>query len=414
MRVEGLAVRAGDGALLTDVSFQVEPGELVALTGPSGSGKTVLARTLLGVLDASPGRVAGSVDPGGAAWLPQDGLRSLDPLLRVREVADRESLAAVGLSEAGDLYPHQLSGGMAKRVALARALSTRRPFLVADEPEAAVDADLRERLHQHLRTVADAGVGVLWITHDTAAARARADRCLALRDGRLVPFEPPDEPGPPAPTGSPGDVVLAVDAVRFAYRAWRKTSPVLHHAALTVRAGERVALLGPSGSGKSTLAQLIVGLRRPDAGTVLLRGEPPVPGRHSQLLTQDPRAMLVEDLPLDALLHRSARLHGRPPAAVAEALEAVGLSHRAGARPHELSGGELRRAGIARVRLARPSLLVADEPLAALDAPLRGAIARVLFDAVGPEGGLLFITHDMAFAERAAHRTIRMDAGRTA
>ncbi|MEZ4319001.1 MAG: ATP-binding cassette domain-containing protein [Myxococcota bacterium] len=414
MRVDDLTVRAGARTLLDQVSLEVRPGELVALTGPSGSGKTVLARTLLGVLDAIPGRTAGSVDARGAAWLPQDGLRSLDPLRTVGAQASSEALGQVGLAGLEGAFPHQLSGGMAKRVALARAVGLGRPFLVADEPSSGVDADLRHHLQARLRELADSGVGVLWITHDLAAAERLAHRCLALRAGRMVPFErPADPPFERRPT-TPGAPVLELSQVRFAYRSWMRATPVVHGVDLTVHAGERVALLGPSGSGKSTLAALAVGLRTPDAGTVRVCGEPPVPGRRSQLLTQDPRALLVDDLPLRALLARSARLHGRPPEAVDESLASVGLAERADALPQTLSGGELRRASLARVRLAKPALLVADEPVAALDAPLRGPVARVLFDSVGPEGGILYITHDAAFAEATAHRVIRIDAGRLA
>jgi peptide/nickel transport system ATP-binding protein len=418
MKAVGLTVEADGRRLLEAVDLEVRPGELVALTGPSGSGKTVLVRTLLGVFDGRPGRVAGTVDVGAVAWLPQDGRRALDPLARIGTGSEalRQRLSDLRLGDATDRFPHQLSGGMAKRAALARALALSRPFLIVDEPATGVDAALGRALVQALREAADAGTGVLWVTHDTAAAAAIADRCIAIDEGRIVPFDP-DVPGIPRPDRAPSDaVVLALRDVSFAYRSWSGATPVLSDFSLTVRAGERVALVGPSGSGKSTVALLAVGLRRPDRGTVRLMGRNPVPGRDSQLLPQDARALTVEGLPLRTALLRSARLHGRTEAHADAALTACGLAHRAHATPDTLSGGELRRAAIARIRLARPRLLVADEPVAGLDAPLRPDIARVLFDAVQPSseapGAVLFITHDASFASAAAHRVVEMPAGR--
>ena len=418
MRVSDLTVEVAGRRLLSDVTLEVRPGELVALTGPSGSGKTVLTRTLLGVFRGRPGRVAGSVDARGAAWLPQDGRRALDPLARTSEstgeprAALLSRLRELDLESAFARFPHQLSGGMAKRAALARALSLGRPFLIADEPSTGVDADFGRELIQNLRALADAGTGILWVTHDTETARRVADRCLALEEGRLVPFAP-DVPSLPKPHELPTDEpVLELTDVGFSYRSWTHETPVLDGFSLTVHRGERVALLGPSGSGKSTVALLAVGLRVPSRGTVRVAGARPVPGRHSQLLPQDARSLTIEGMPLRTTLLRSAQLHGRTPAHADAALKAVGLAHRADATPDTLSGGELRRAAIARIRLARPLLLVADEPVAGLDAPLRPEITRVLFDAVQhPEtspGGILFVTHDRAFAEAAAHRIVTM------
>jgi len=413
MKTVDLTVRAAGRVLLDRVSIEVQPGELVALTGPSGAGKTVLSQVLLGVFEAHPMAIEGQIHRADVAWLPQHGRRSLDPLARSGTGVDPQILDAVGLAPtAADLYPHQLSGGMAKRVALARALSLARPFLIADEPASGVDAPLQEQVHKQLRQAADRGVGVLWITHDLRAATALADRCIGLRDGRVVAIQQVDEQADSPAVTDPGKPLMEFRGVRFSYHSWGRQTPILHDIDLCIRAGERVALVGPSGSGKSTLARLAVGLLRPNRGEVRVLGAPARPGLHIQLLTQDPRDLLIEDLPLRALLRRSARLHGREPQEVDAALDAVGLLHRSEAVPAALSGGELRRAGIARCTLARAPIWVADEPLSGLDAPLRLPIGRVLFDAVGPRGGLLFITHDLRFARRTAHRILPLHDGR--
>lgn len=186
---------------------------------------------------------------------------------------------------------------------------------------------------------------------------------------------------------------------------------------LEVGPGERVALVGASGSGKTTLARIGFGLLRPDAGRALLFGEDPAgPGararaRRAQLLFQSPRAMLHPAMTVGALLRESAALFGVGPGAVRRVLEQVGLSARADALPAQLSGGEQRRAGIARVLLATPALLVADEPTAGLDAALALDLARLLF---APERATVLITHDLPLALATCARVVVLDGGQVA
>lgn len=193
---------------------------------------------------------------------------------------------------------------------------------------------------------------------------------------------------------------------------------------LSVAAGERVAIIGESGSGKTTLARVGLGLIPPDSGRIRLLGED-VGGwskarwrqarSQVQLLFQDPRAMLNPGLSLGALLRESARLH-RPdePAGdlVREALREVGLPGREAARPHELSGGERRRAGLARVLLAKPDLLVADEPTAGLDAGLKADLVALMLDRVGADCAVVLISHDLPMVSWACDRVVVMDQGR--
>jgi len=203
----------------------------------------------------------------------------------------------------------------------------------------------------------------------------------------------------------------------------RAAHPALRGIDLQVRAGERVAVIGESGSGKTTLARVGLGLLRPSAGSVVLLGEDRTRASRAtwrglrsraQLLFQDPGAMLNPAFAIGALLRESARLH-RPGedagALVAEILGAVGLQGRERARPHELSGGERRRAGLARVLLARPALLVADEPTAGLDASLKADLLDLMLTRAGPDCAVVVITHDLPLALAACERVVVLHDG---
>lgn len=124
--------------------------------------------------------------------------------------------------------------------------------------------------------------------------------------------------------------------------------------------------------------------------------------------------MLNPSMTIGQLLHESARLHrpGTPAAAhVREILAQVGLAGRESARPHQLSGGERRRAGIARILLARPRLILADEPTAGLDAPLKASILETLFENSAPESAIVLISHDLPMVAWACHRILVMYQG---
>lgn len=208
------------------------------------------------------------------------------------------------------------------------------------------------------------------------------------------------------------------------YRVGAERRVALSGASLRVQAGERVGLIGASGSGKSSLARIGLGLLRPDQGEVELFGESTrgwSPRRwrkersRSQLLLQDPSAMLTPNVPLWRLLRESIRLHrpdedARP--LLAQTLAAVQLAHRADAHLGQLSGGERRRAGLARVLLSRPRLLVADEPTTGLDAALKAELVALMLDRAGPGCAIVLISHDLPLLAWATERLVVMHQGR--
>ncbi|RWZ46134.1 ABC transporter ATP-binding protein [Labedella phragmitis] len=207
--------------------------------------------------------------------------------------------------------------------------------------------------------------------------------------------------------GSPP--VVAVDGVSF-----------------TIAAGETVALVGESGSGKSSVARAVAGIDRPAEGNVRFDEGPVEPlgvRRRARSLTaiqmvfQDPSTSLnprrrVGDQVADGIAAARARgLEGSRPE---EWFERVGLDPSWVSRfPHQFSGGQKQRIAIARALAARPHLLVADEPISALDASTQSSVAALMRDLVAELGaGMLFISHDLAVVQRIADRTLVMYAGR--
>lgn len=195
---------------------------------------------------------------------------------------------------------------------------------------------------------------------------------------------------------------------------------------LSVAPGETVALVGESGSGKSSLARAAVGIEKLAGGTVLFHDAPVTPlgiRRRSialtgiQMVFQDPATSLnprrrIGDQIADGIATALAR--GAAGSTVEEWLEKVGLPANAVSRyPHQFSGGQKQRIAIARALAARPSLLVADEPISALDASTQTSVAGLMRDLVAEAGaGMLFISHDLAVVRRIADRTVVLYGGR--
>jgi NitT/TauT family transport system ATP-binding protein len=193
LRLENIGLRFGRRTILTGVQLELRPGEIVLLTGASGSGKSTLARVAAGLIKPTAGRVVGSADSACLVFqsdflFPRETVfdNAAFHLGRAEKNAAERALRLVGLES--HLVAGNLSGGMRRRLALSRALATSAKFLLLDEPFSGLDAEAVRQLLQVIRAEAEAGRGILLITHHlTQKMREAAQKIFVLHEGKLCP-----------------------------------------------------------------------------------------------------------------------------------------------------------------------------------------------------------------------------------
>jgi len=364
-------------------------------------------------------------------------------------------------------YPSELSGGMRQRVMIALALAGAPGVLIADEPTTSLDVTIQAQILALLAELKRTrGLALVLITHDLAALAGVADRIAVMRHGRLIetgsvaqvlkaphdPYTralvqtaapPPAEASPAdeisagsVPAGSAAAAALSVRDLRVQYRArsgWlRAPAPLtaLSEVNLELRAGEALGIVGESGSGKSTLARAVLRLLEASSGRIVWMGRDLASLRAAQLrsqrrdlqlIFQDPLGSLEPRMTVAEIVAEPLRVHERTlddaarGAAVAAMFGRVGLpAALAGRYPHELSGGQCQRVGIARAMILAPRLLVCDEPVSALDVPTQQQIITLLAGLRRSAGlSLLFISHNLALVRQLCQRALVLYLGRS-
>ncbi len=370
-----------------------------------------------------------------------------------------------------DAYPHELSGGMCQRVMIAIAIACEPALLIADEPTTGLDVTTQKTVMDLLaRITGERGMATILITHDLGLAAQYCGRVAVMENGlmveeaaperlfsdprhpytgRLVAASPtphsrvadlasgcplrvaPAEPAAPAepvgialPPGTP--LLLEVQDLGKSFSGAMAVEGV----SFSMRPGDSLGLVGESGSGKSTMSRMICRLLDASAGDILFDGQSigAIPARHFHRSPLRPAIQIVFQDPGDSLNPRFSaydsiarpvhRLTGRRGAElrdrVAESASRAGLpAHLLERFPHQLSGGQKARVGIARAIAVRPRLLVLDEPTAALDVSVQAVILQLL-DRLRREDGLafLFVSHDLNVVRMMCERTIVLQNGR--
>ncbi|MFI5983668.1 ABC transporter ATP-binding protein [Streptomyces sp. NPDC051555] len=235
---------------------------------------------------------------------------------------------------------------------------------------------------------------------------------------------------PPKTDAAPAPELLRVTGLRKTYRTGGTEVVAVDDLSFSVRVGGALGIVGESGSGKTTTARMLIGLERPDAGEILVQGEPlaaSVRGRAArlarakavQIVFQDPYLSLDPRIGVGATIDGVLRLHGgldraARAARVEELLAQVGLGPReAAALPRKLSGGQRQRAAIARALAVRPRVLVLDEAVSALDVSVQAQVLNLLSDIRRDTGiGLVFVSHDLAVVRYVCDEALVMHRGR--
>ncbi len=361
-----------------------------------------------------------------------------------------------------EAYPHELSGGMCQRVMIAMAIACEPALMIADEPTTGLDVTTQKTVMDLLaRITAERRMAMILITHDLGLAAQYCRRVAVMEQGLVVEqgeavrlFQAPSHPytrrliaasptrtstvadlvegeSPPPPVRRPRapgtPLLLEVQGLRKDYARTRAVDDV----SFTLEPGESLGLVGESGSGKSTISRLICRLIDQTAGEIIFDGQSisntpardfhKAPQRRDiQIVFQDPTDSLNPRFSaFDSIAHPLRRLDRLPGEAalrarVAECAERCGLpSDLLDRFPHQLSGGQKARVGIARAIATRPRLLVLDEPTAALDVSVQAVILKLLDDLRREEGlGYLFVSHDLNVVRMMCERTIVLRQGR--
>jgi oligopeptide/dipeptide ABC transporter ATP-binding protein len=360
-------------------------------------------------------------------------------------------------------YPHELSGGMRQRVMIAAAMAGGPELLIADEPTTALDVTVQAEILDLMAELGrETGAALVLITHDMGVIARLADRVCVMKDGGFVEegsaeaiFSRPksdytrallaaiprldrlDRGGRPTPSPVPADapVVVAGEDLKVWFGVSegllgkKHTLRAVDGVSFQVRQGETLGVVGESGSGKSTLARATLNLIPPTAGAVTLMGRDITHAEQAALraarkdlqivfqdplASLDPRATIGSSIAEPLTVFRPGTGRAEREAEVRAMMRRVELDEALINRyPHELSGGQNQRVGIARAMILKPQLVICDEAVSALDVSIRAQIIDLLITLQGEMGlSMMFISHDLAVVREISHRVLVLYLGR--
>ena len=485
-----LPVNADRAFAVNDISFDLEPGEILCIVGESGSGKSLTAGAIMRLLPRAVRLAGGSIELEGRdlaslseaemrSWrghrlsmIFQEPMTALNPLMRagaqIEEILEAhtdlsaaarkarvlELMRAVNLPTPEllrEAYPFRLSGGQRQRVMIAMALALDPALLIADEPTTALDVTTQKQILALIKEIQTRrNMGVLFITHDFGVVAEIADRVAVMQHGEIVEIgrtadvlNAPKHPYTqkliaavprmePRKTSVEAAPLLTAHHIAKTFRTGgglftkKRVVQAVKDVDLTIGSGETLGVVGESGSGKSTLGRLLIRLIGADGGEVSFAGSDFLAASTAklralrpqiQMIFQDPYASLnprrkVGQIIADGMLAhgaKSADAFGR----ARELLGLVGLDAGAMDRyPHEFSGGQRQRIGIARALALNPKLLIADEPVSALDVSVQAQVLDLLNDIrLRFNLSMLFFTHDLRVAAQVSDRIAVMKLG---
>ncbi len=456
--LQHLTIKRKNSTILDGVNLHVREADRIGIMGASGIGKSTLAFALLGEVGEGLKLVDGNLQYEhvdllkngkymhpeqmrelrlSTGHLDQDPASSLNPKHRIHfiltELAGgrgeesasqvRETIQFFGLPYTDDFlrrYPHELSGGQRRRVALARILLRHPKLLILDEPTADLDSETRnDVLWLVSRLLEKMHPALLLISHDEEVIRTLATTCYTLEQGKLRPLPEKKrgdvqcDPASCPPKNRERKPIFQVS--QLSVKAPGAAKAILNGLTFCLYEQEALAITGPSGVGKTTLIRALLGLWPRRAGSVRYEGKilaDAFQDRSDQerallgWVPQDPRTSFNPSVPLDRALRRIPA----PSRSVDEVLRMVGLSEEtiAGRFSDQLSGGQIQRLAIARAILEGAKILLLDEVTSSLDPQSRDAICDLL-NSLKDRYSLLVVTHDPTVVKRLCDRELRLD-----
>ena len=389
------------------------------------------------------------------------GLSGVEASTRTRDWLDRVRMpdAARRMRQ----YPHELSGGMRQRVMIAAAMACGPQLLIADEPTTALDVTVQAEILDLMAELRDeTGAAMVLITHDMGVIARLADRVCVMKDGRFVEqgsaqriFSAPATDyardllnaiprlnreargGRPVIDPVAADAEIVVEARDL--KVWfplsqglfapRLSLRAVDGVSLAVRRGETLGVVGESGCGKSTLSRAVLRLLLATGGSVSVLGRDITASdrqalraarKDMQIVFQDPLASLDPRMTIGDSIAEPLRVFQPAMDRAQREVECRAMMRRAGLPsdlinryPHELSGGQNQRVGIARAMILEPRLVICDEAVSALDVQVRAQIIDLLIELQKDSGmAMIFISHDLAVVHEISHRVMVLYLGR--